>query len=353
MAKKRSKRKERRISVQEPATKPAATSRLRALQDLVRSGRFPFAAVFALSCTGLYALIQILPPSFTKPVNEHVAWMLGLVLNAFGIPASAAGDVVSEKGLAFRIIPECTPIFSAGLFVCFLAFYPATLREKATGLIMGIPVLYLGNLARLVATFMISLYNVRLFEVVHVYLGQVFTIFLVIAACIVWLRWLDQKESAKSIPMKAASFLVRFSLISGCLFLVWLKVHQWYIWFLDRFMLLGFSLFDYHVPLARHTVYYYETFSIVIFASLVLAARSLPWKTRIKGLAAGLGFLFITHLIHRINNVLLAYFKINAIVPVDLTLLVIGQYLLSVLFLIYLVWHQRQDVPAGLSFPPS
>jgi exosortase H (IPTLxxWG-CTERM-specific) len=283
-------------------------------------------------------------------MNEHVARMLSLLVNAFGISASAAGDIVSEKGLAFRIIPECTPIFTAGLFLCFVLFYTATFREKATGLLMGIPALYLGNLARLAATFMISRYDRRFFEVVHVYLGQVFTILLVIVACIVWLRWLDRKESPRSIPpsipMKAAGFFARFFLISGCLFLVWLKVHHWYIWFLDRFMLFGFSLFNYRVPLSRQTVYYYETFSIVVFASLILAAWSLPWKMKVKGLAAGLGLLFVTHLIHRINNVLVAYFNFTAIVPVDLTLLVIGQYLLPVLLLIYLIRLQRQEVPA-------
>ncbi|HVP79212.1 MAG TPA: exosortase H [Thermodesulfobacteriota bacterium] len=317
-----------------------------ALSDTIRSGGFRFAAVFALSCIGLYGLVQVLPSSVLSPINEHVARMLGLLLNALGITASVAGDIVSEKALAFRIIPECTPIFTAGLFFCFVVFYPATVREKATGFLMGIPALYLGNLVRLAATFMISRYNRGFFEVVHVYLGQVFTILLVIVACIVWVKWLDRKESPWSVPMKVIGFLIRFSLISGCLFLVWLKVHHWYIWSLDRFILFGFSLFNYRVPLVRQTVYYYETFSIVVFISLVLAAWSLPWKTKIKALAVGLGFLFFIHLIHRINNVLLAYFNFATLVPVDLTLLVVGQYLLPVLFVIYLVRLQRQTVPS-------
>jgi exosortase H (IPTLxxWG-CTERM-specific) len=318
--------------------------------NTMRSGRFRFAAAFVLSCIGLYALIHVLPASLADPIDNHTASMLGLALKALGTPVVSAGDIVSGGEQAFRIVPECTPIFSAGLFLCFLLFYPATLREKATGLLMGIPVLYLGNLARLAATFMISRYDWRFFEVVHVYLGQVFTILLVIVVCIVWLRWLDLKEPRLSIPrsiqMKAAGFLARFSLISGCLFLVWLKVHHLYIWFLDRFMLFGFSLFNYRIPLAGQTVYYYETFSIVVFASLVLAAWSLPWKMKVKGLAAGLGVLFFTHLIHRINNVLLAYFNFTAIVPVDLTLSVIGQYLLPVLLLTYLVRVQRLGVTA-------
>jgi len=233
------------------------------------------AAAFALSCIGLYALIQVLPASFTKPVNENTARTLGLTLNLIGIPVSVIGDIVSGRGFAIQIITECTPLFIVGLFICFIAFSHATVRQKAFGLVICIPALYLGNLVRLVALFKVGQYNFRLFEVVHALWGQVFTIFLVLLSFILWTKWTIQKESQQSIPMKATIFLSRFAVISGCLFLVWMKVHHGYIWLIDRFMILGFSLFDYHVELAQNTAVYYETFSIVTFTSLVLATRSI------------------------------------------------------------------------------
>ncbi len=311
---------------------------------MVLSRRFRFVIAFALFSIALYAIIQVLPPSFTHPIDENTAWALGMILNAFGIPVSTADDTVSEGGRAFRIIPECTPIFTAGLFLSFLIFYPATLREKATGLLTGITALYLGNLARLAATFMISRYDRALFDVVHVYLGQVFTIFLVIVVCTGWLRGLGKEESKQSMPLKAAGFLARFAAISGGLFLVWTQIHHLYIRLLDRIMTFGFSLFGYSAALAQHTVFYYETFSIVCFTSLVLAVRSLPRLTKIKGLAAGLGVLFFTHLFHRIDNASMAYFNFTAILPVDLTLLVVGQYLLPVLFLILMATNEKHGL---------
>ena len=307
-----------------------------------RSERLRFIVAFALSCMALYAIIQALPPSFTKPINEHTAMTLGLALNASGIPVSTVGYIVSEGGLAFMIIPECTALFTSGLFFCFVIFYPATLRQKATGLAIGIPALYLCNLFRLAATFMISRYERSFFEVVHVYLGQVFTIFLVIVVCIAWLKWLENKETKQGALLNGSVFLARFVLISGCLFLVWTKIHHWYVWLLDRFMLFGFSLFNHRVELARHTVFYYETFSIVVCISLVLAARSLPWPAKIKGLAAGLGFLFFIHLFHRIDNAFIAYFNVTAALPVDLTLLLVGQYLVPVLFLVFVINRQKE-----------
>jgi exosortase H (IPTLxxWG-CTERM-specific) len=303
-----------------------------------------FAVAFTLSCIAFYAIIHALPLSFTRPVNEHVALTLGLALNAFGVPASTVHDTVSEGGLAFKIIPECTPLFTTGLFLSFIVFHPATVRQKATGLAMGIPVLYLGNLVRLALTFMISRHARRLFDVFHVYLGQVFTMLLVIVVCILWMKWIDREESKQGMPVKAAGFLARFALISGGVFLVWVKIHHWYIRFLDWFMVLGFSLFDHRVGLAREAVVYYETFSIVTFTSLVIALRSVAWTMKIKGLAAGLGFLFVIHLFHRVDNALIANFNFTAARTPDLALLLLGQYLLPVLMLIYLNRHQREEM---------
>ena len=225
-----------------------------ALGDRIRSDRLRFAVGFVLSCIGLYALIQALPQSFTAPVSEHTARTLGLVLNALGIPAATAGDVVSEKGLAFQIIPECTPIFTAGLFVSFVAFHPASPRQKAAGLAWGIPVLYLGNLFRLAATFAISRYDGRLFEVTHVYLGQVFTLLLVMLCCVLWMRWVERGEAKQNLTMPTeARFLVRFCLISAVLFMVWLNVHHGYLRLLDSLMAFGFSLFGRSAELAHQT----------------------------------------------------------------------------------------------------
>ncbi|HVN98280.1 MAG TPA: exosortase H [Syntrophorhabdaceae bacterium] len=313
------------------------------ISEIVGSARFRSIGAFVLTCIGLYFLLNVLPPSFTKHLNEHTAAVLGLVLNVFGISVSTANDTVSGGGVAFKIIPECTPIFSVGLFTCFIIFYPASVGEKAAGIVIGIPAFYLGNITRLAITFMVTRYDRRLFEVVHVYLGQVFTMILVILACVLWMRWLG-RERKQGITLKTAGFLARFGLISGCLFLVWIKVHHWYIWFLDRFVLFGFSLFAYHVPLASQTVFYYETFSVVLVVSLVLAARPVPWRRRIPLICTGLALLFFIHLFHRIDNALMAYFNYTAVLPVDLTLLVIGQYLIPVLFLIHLVGLQRQGV---------
>jgi len=335
-------RRKRGLGSPDLAAKGKVKSRPPTLRDMVRPVRIRPAIGFILFCTVVYSTIQMLPSSFTKIVNESTALGLGVILNALGIPASTAHDTVSEGELAFKIIPECTPIFTSGLLLSFILFYPATFRQKLKGLMTGVAALYLGNLLRLALTFVISRHDRTLFEVVHVYLGQVFTIFLVILVCVAWLKSLEQEQSKKGTLTKGASFLARSALISSGLFLVWMHIQHWYIWLLDRFMLFGFSLFGYRFALTRQTVYYYESFSMVCFASLIFSARSLPPATKVRGLATGLGLLFAIHLFHRIDNALAAYFKLIAFLPVDLTLLVIGQYALPMLVFISLVYHENK-----------
>jgi exosortase H (IPTLxxWG-CTERM-specific) len=332
----RTKRKKKRINNLLPTPKPSTPSKLASLRGLIDSEGFRFGAAFMLSCIGLYAFIHFLPPWFTQPINEHTASTLGLVLNAFGVPVSTAGDTVSDGGLTFRIILECTPIFMMGLFLSFVVFYPASNREKAAGLFMGLPALYLGNLARLSATFIISRYDRSLFEIVHVYLGQVFTIFLVILSCIAWMRWINKKErSRQNISMKAAGFLARFALISGFLFQIWIKAQYWYIRIIDQVVILGFSHFNWNISFSKKVDIYYETFNIITFTSLILASNSVTWSRKIKGLCAGLVVLFLLHLAHRVDNVLIAAFSFSFIIRVDYVLNAFAQYVLP--FLMWLI----------------
>jgi exosortase/archaeosortase family protein len=295
----------------------------------MRSSRFRFAAAFGLSCLGFHALVCALPPSFAKPLCDHTARTLAQVLDALGIPALTIDNIVSGGHPPLQIVLECTALFMVGLFTCFVSLYPGDVRKKAAGLAMGIPALYLGNIVRLTAIYVVSRYSPGLFGLVHVYVGQVFTMFLVILACILWLKWVNPDPGGGP-GSRVLSLLARFALISGCMFFFWMEVHHWYIWLIDRLMIVGFSLFGYRLFVPQETAVYYETFSIVTFTSLILATR-VPWARKGTALAAGLSLFFLLHLFHRTNITLMSAFGFTSLLQPDLFFCDIGQYLLPVL----------------------
>ena len=118
-------RRKKQPRIRSSAQGPVDGSRPLALRDMIRSKRLSFAIAFTFFCIALYAFIQVccrhpLQSQSTRIPLLHWAW----ALNTLGIPVSTADDTVTEGGLAFRIIPECTPIFTAGLFLSFVVFIP-------------------------------------------------------------------------------------------------------------------------------------------------------------------------------------------------------------------------------------
>ena len=145
------------------------------------------------------------------------------------------------------------------------------------------------------------------------------------------MKWLERAGSKEDIAVKISAYLARVAIIAGCAFLLWIEVNDEYIRFVDQFLILGFSLFDYRLIIPRETAIYYETFNIVTFTALLLATRSMPWSRKVNGLAAGLALFFVLHLFHRLHNTLLSAFRYTGLMTVDDVLCAVGQYLLPVL----------------------
>jgi exosortase/archaeosortase family protein len=217
---------------------------------------FGFVAPFAASCIVLYAVIQFLPRFITGPINENSAKTMGLFLNLINIPVSVAGAFVSGGGFTLEVITECTPLFISGLFFCFVVFYPSAINHKVSGLLLGLPAMYLGNLARLVAIFIAGRHDRNIFDVVHAFWGQVFTMLLVVLTCGLWIKSIERAEPQKGITLMGTNFPGRFVVIGSCLFIVWMKVHHGYIWLLDQITLPVFSLFHYEFSFTHNTVVY-------------------------------------------------------------------------------------------------
>jgi exosortase H (IPTLxxWG-CTERM-specific) len=282
---------------------------------------------FALVTLNLFAALQWLPQSFLNPVNAHTASVLATALHAVGIPATAKVDVVFGGGFSVRIIPECTVVLMAGLYIAFLLAFPAPAGKKAVGLLAGLPALYGLNLLRLVAVYLAGLHNARLFTILHVTLGEVAMVLGVCVACLAWLVFVAA-EGNRRLPWPG--FLLRLAAISAPLCLVWVYLNRGYVEMLDRFVSAAFSLFDYRLIMPRTHDIYYQTFNIVAVIALIAASRNLPLRCKLNALACGLSIAVMLHVGFRALNVLLTGFGFQGALPLSILVATAGQYLLPV-----------------------
>jgi archaeosortase B (VPXXXP-CTERM-specific) len=125
-------------------------------------------------------------------LENITASILGFLLRIFGMDVVVSGNTVTIVGhITLRIIDECTAVFGSIIYISCVLAYPADVKKKVIGIVLGIPCLYAINMVRLVilAFVGVGVSNPEIFEFVHNYLWQ--TIFIVFVI-VIWLVWVDK-----------------------------------------------------------------------------------------------------------------------------------------------------------------
>jgi exosortase/archaeosortase family protein len=107
---------------------------------------------------------------------------------------SSSGPYVTVAGANLEIITDCTPIMpTLALWGAIVAF-PAPVRWKAAGAILGAALLWGYNVARILVLAVVLRSNPASFEFVHVYLWQTLTMVVVLVYFVAWTRLLRRRE---------------------------------------------------------------------------------------------------------------------------------------------------------------
>jgi exosortase/archaeosortase family protein len=101
----------------------------------------------------------------------------------------ASGISISGEGFSVKILGNCNAIYETVLLLSAVIAFPALLKEKVVGGVLGTIFIYLLNLLRVVLLYLVGVYAPQFFEESHVYVSQ--TIFFVMVA-IFWLIWVEK-----------------------------------------------------------------------------------------------------------------------------------------------------------------
>lgn len=287
-----------------------------------------FCVRFAVLSGFLYVLLNWLPSAvITGPLNRQTAEMTAVLLRLFGLRPVVNGVFLSAGGFSIKIITECSAIFAAILFFSFVMAYPASARQRALGLLFGIPFLFTANLLRIVFVFLVGMYYLPLFEYAHVYIGQIVMILFVLLSSMTWLSSIAYVR----IKDRPLSFFLRFLLYSSLPFLLWLYLDESFV-LVNLYViksLLGFGGYAVNIPekldLYPHT---FNTFHLVAFTSLILATNSIGRSKKLKSLGIGLAVLCAFQFLLRLHWVLFFDFHMRYAFRPFVALIIINQWIL-------------------------
>jgi exosortase H (IPTLxxWG-CTERM-specific) len=289
-------------------------------------------------CTLFLVLANWLPDSVFSPLNRATASLSGECLALFGKKAVVAGDMVSLNGFRVLIVTECTALYSVMLFSALLLAAPATLKARLAGLAAGAALLGSVNILRIAAVVAVGSVNPALFEIVHVYLGQVVMMLTVVAAALVWLRL--SAPAADPFP-----FVLRAGVLASVLFLPWLAVNRFYVALLDKLVVFIFAIFHpgYLLTIPRPFFIYNHTFEAPLYLSLIFASRTVGMRRKVVGAVAGLLIIAGWHTLNRVTHVIWTAYDVEGILPFHMLFYLLGQYLLP-----FFLWLLVTSPPLGL-----
>ncbi len=142
---------------------------------------------FALCWVGALGLATLFPRIEQWAIGGTM-WSLRMVLLPFARDAVVAGSSLQVGGASLQIVSDCTPLMpTAALWAAVLAF-PAAWRWRLTGLGVGAAVIWIYNLARILALVPVIAHRPQWFEFIHVYLWQTVTLIVVFTCFLAWLR---------------------------------------------------------------------------------------------------------------------------------------------------------------------
>ncbi|HDY88941.1 MAG TPA: hypothetical protein ENH82_12615 [bacterium] len=98
----------------------------------------------------------------------------------------ANNSTVGSGNFTITIDRGCDGKESLLLIIAAFCAFPMGIKQKIYGTLLGILIMYFSNLVRIVLLYYSIKYKPEIFEVMHVYLGQIFIIFIGILFFVIW-----------------------------------------------------------------------------------------------------------------------------------------------------------------------
>nr|WP_320191728.1 archaeosortase/exosortase family protein [uncultured Desulfobacter sp.] len=278
-------------------------------QDLspARKQRRSFTWTFLISAAFIIIPVSLIPESWYGPINRLTANLSAVFMRMMGSAPMVRGTTICLKDFTVNVISECSAIHLIALFAAFIIAFPAGRIQKLIGIVVGVVLISIINSMRIGAITMIGRFYPNLFDVFHIYLGQLGMLSLVVFMCLCWCR----KVSDPDFLERPAGFFLRFLSFSFVPFLLWLPLNRVYQNIVDGFVEKIFSAASYKIIIPLTHDFYYQSFSLVTMTGLLFAAKSVKLSDRLRWFAIVFFVLTLLQIAFRICNTWITAFHMQ------------------------------------------
>ncbi len=152
---------------------------------------FLFVVAFVILLASFYAVtfhpylnLKVLPA--LQVVNAKAS---AAIMNIAGENATVRETTISSARYSVNIAHGCDAIEPIALFVAAVLAFPASVRSKGPGLLIGVAMLCILNLVRIISLFYTGVYWPKMFEIMHIDVWQPAFVVFSLFFWIVWALW--------------------------------------------------------------------------------------------------------------------------------------------------------------------
>lgn len=120
------------------------------------------------------------------PFTAAIAKSSGALLNVLGEEVTVRGTSITSPRFGVNINNGCNGVEAMLILLASIVAFPATLRARAAGLLLGAVVVQILNAIRIITLYLLGAYHPRLFDLFHTAVWQIVIILAAIAFFLVW-----------------------------------------------------------------------------------------------------------------------------------------------------------------------
>jgi len=148
-----------------------------------------FSYLLTIRFPGIVARAQLL-------VAAELDWCLDRLDYLFTRVDATFTFNTAHGGERLVVIAECTGLYTTIIFYSIILAYPARIREKMIGLLIGIPAIHILNLIRMVVISLVLYHRREMFDFFHGYLWQITFVIFMLMIVIFWMAKIVKPREA-------------------------------------------------------------------------------------------------------------------------------------------------------------
>lgn len=129
-----------------------------------------------------------------NPINDHMivpftralTRSAAAILNVIGQKVTVTDTIISSSRFAVNINNGCNGVEAMLILLASMAAFPAPIRSRVNGILLGALVVQLLNEVRIVSLFLLGAYHPRIFQLFHTAVWQIAIILVAVLYFLFW-----------------------------------------------------------------------------------------------------------------------------------------------------------------------